>query len=63
MAEPAYDVFISHSNADKAGFVELLADRLRRAGVRVWYDDYVVGWSDSISSSIARGSPRAGTAS
>jgi hypothetical protein len=55
MATPAFDVFISHSNADKAGFVELLADRLRRAGVRVWYDDYVVGWSDSIASSIARG--------
>jgi hypothetical protein len=55
MAEPAYDVFISHSTADKPGFVELLAERLRRGGVRVWYDDYVVGWGDSISASIARG--------
>ena len=55
MPAPEYDVFISHSNADKAGFVELLADRLHRAGVRVWYDDYVVGPGDSISSSIARG--------
>ena len=55
MAAPAYDVFISHSTADKPGFVELLAERLRRAGVRVWYDDYVVGWGDSISGSIARG--------
>jgi hypothetical protein len=55
MAAPAYDVFISHSNADKAGFVELLADRLRRAGVRVWYDDYVVDVGNSISSAIARG--------
>lgn len=55
MTAPAYDVFISHSNADKPGFVELLADRLRRAGVRVWYDDYVLGLGDSISSAIARG--------
>lgn len=55
MTTPRYDVFISHSNADKIGFVELLADRLRRAGIRVWYDDFVVEWGDSISSSIARG--------
>ncbi|HEX8830777.1 MAG TPA: TIR domain-containing protein [Longimicrobium sp.] len=55
MTTPAYDVFISHSNADKRGFVELLAERLQRAGIRVWYDDFVVAWGDSISSSIARG--------
>ncbi len=55
MTTPAYDVFISHSTADKRGFVELLADRLRRAGVRVWYDDFVVEIGDSISSSIAKG--------
>jgi tetratricopeptide (TPR) repeat protein len=55
MSAPAYDVFISHATADKPGFVELLADRLRRSDVRVWYDDYVVGWGDSISGSIARG--------
>lgn len=55
MVTPAYDVFISHANADKAGFVEVLAHRLRSAGVRVWYDDFTVQWGDSISSSIARG--------
>jgi tetratricopeptide (TPR) repeat protein len=55
MAPPQYDVFISHANADKPGFVELLADRLRKSGIRVWYDDYEVGWGDSISGSIARG--------
>jgi hypothetical protein len=55
MATVEYDVFISHAGVDKPGFVELLADRLRRAGVRVWYDDFVIGWGDSISSSIARG--------
>lgn len=55
MADPKYDVFISHSNADKPGFVELLADRLRRAGVRVWYDEYEMEWGGSISASIARG--------
>lgn len=55
MTSPSYDVFISHANADKPGFVELLAARLRQAGVRVWYDDYTVGWGESISASIARG--------
>lgn len=55
MAEPRFDVFISHSNADKAGFVELLAAGLQRAGVRVWYDDYEVEWGESISEAIARG--------
>lgn len=55
MAEPRFDVFISHSTADKPGFVELLAARLKAAGVRVWYDDYEVGWGDSIVDSIARG--------
>lgn len=55
MATVEYDVFISHANADKPGFVELLAERLRQAGVRVWYDDFVVGWGESISSAIARG--------
>jgi tetratricopeptide (TPR) repeat protein len=55
MAEPKYDVFISHSSADKAGFVELLAAGLQRKGVRVWYDDYEVEWGESISEAIARG--------
>lgn len=55
MTAPTFDVFISHANADKRGFVELLADRLKRAGIRVWYDDFEVGWGDSIASAIARG--------
>lgn len=55
MTTPTFDVFISYANADKRGFVEVLADRLKRAGIRVWYDDFEVGWGDSISSAIARG--------
>ncbi len=55
MVAPRYDVFISHANVDKAGFVEVLAHRLRSAGLRVWYDEFTVRWGDSISSSIARG--------
>jgi hypothetical protein len=55
MAAPVYDVFISHADADKPGFVEVLANRLRRAGVRVWYDDYELEWGSSIASAIARG--------
>lgn len=33
-----YDVFLSHSNADKPR-VRRLAERLRGAGIRVWFDE------------------------
>src|SRR5262245_29695886 len=35
----AFDVFLSHSSADK-GEVRSLAKRLRGDGVRVWFDDW-----------------------
>jgi tetratricopeptide (TPR) repeat protein len=55
MAAPAWDVFISHADADKPGFVELLASRLQRAGLQVWYGDYSLEWGASTTASIARG--------
>jgi hypothetical protein len=33
-----YDVFISHSEKDKSAVREL-AERLRRDGLRVWFDE------------------------
>lgn len=55
MATPEYDVFISHAEEDRLGFVEVLAQRLHGAGIRVWYDEFAVSWGDSRSASIARG--------
>ena len=42
-----YDVFLSYSHKDKE-FVHSLADRLKRDGVRVWLDDWVLQPGDAI---------------
>ena len=36
-----YDVFLSHNQADKPR-VRRLAERLRAAGLRVWFDEWVI---------------------
>ena len=36
-----YDVFLSHNQADKPQ-VRRLAERLRTAGLRVWFDEWEV---------------------
>ncbi len=50
-----HDVFISHATEDKADFVEPLAQALRAAGVKVWYDDFVLEWGDTLRGAIDRG--------
>ena len=42
-----YDVFLSHSAKDKA-VVRPLAERLRKDGVKVWFDEWVLKPGDSI---------------
>jgi molybdate-binding protein len=42
-----YDVFLSHNQADKPR-VRRLAERLRTAGLRVWFDEWVLKPGDSI---------------
>ena len=42
-----HDVFLSHSAKDKA-VVRLLAERLRKDGVKVWFDEWVTKPGDSI---------------
>lgn len=58
MANPAnnfsFDVFPSHNSKDK-GRVRRLAERLRGAGVRVWFDEWVVRPGDDIYLTIERG--------
>ncbi|MFO0138557.1 MAG: toll/interleukin-1 receptor domain-containing protein [Cyanobacteriota bacterium] len=59
MAGPAptryrYDVFLSHSSADKP-VVRELAERLRAAGLRVWFDEWLIRPGDLISAKIEEG--------
>ena len=37
MADFSYDVFLSHTSKDKPR-VRRLAERLKKAGLRVWFD-------------------------
>ncbi len=36
-----YDVFLSHNQADKPR-VRRLAERLRAANLRVWFDEWII---------------------
>jgi len=57
MANPtnfSFDVFLSHNSKDK-GRVRRLAERLRGAGVRVWFDEWVIRPGDDIYLSVERG--------
>lgn len=49
-----YDVFISYSLKDKS-IVHALAERLKRDGLSVWLDDWVIEPGDSIPLKIQRG--------
>jgi len=51
-------VFISHASEDKEAIARPLADRLRAAGLRVWYDDFSLKLGDSLRRSIERGLAR-----
>jgi small GTP-binding protein len=59
MAGPAptryrYDVFLSHSSADKP-VVRELAEQLCAAGLRVWFDEWLIQPGDLISAKIEEG--------
>jgi hypothetical protein len=49
-----YDVFLSHSAKDKA-VVRPLAERLRKDGLKVWFDEWVLRPGDSIPAKIEAG--------
>ena len=51
----SWDAFICHASEDKKGFVQPLAEGLRRLGVKVWYDDFTLRVGDSLSKAIDRG--------
>lgn len=50
-----YDVFISHANADKEDYVDLLAMAVKRLGVNVFYDTDVLSWGDKWKEVILNG--------
>jgi hypothetical protein len=49
-----FDVFLSHSAKDKA-VVRDIAERLRKDGVKVWFDEWVLKPGDSIPAKIEEG--------
>ena len=53
-AEFQYDVFLSHSAKDKA-VVRDVAERLRKDGLKVWFDEWVLKAGDSIPAKIEDG--------
>lgn len=51
---PAYDVFVSHASEDK-NFVRPLVAAMKRARIKVWYDENRLLWGDELRKSIDRG--------
>jgi glycosyltransferase involved in cell wall biosynthesis len=49
-----YDVFLSHSSLDK-DIVRQLAERLRKDGLRVWFDEWVLKAGDNILAKMEDG--------
>ena len=52
-----FDVFLSHSSKDKL-VVRSIAERLRRDGLRVWFDEWEIRLGDSIPAVIEDGLER-----
>lgn len=50
----AFDVFLSHTSQDKL-LVHKLAERLRGAGLKVWFDEWIIKPGDDIYLAIERG--------
>lgn len=50
----SFDVFLSHNSGDK-GRVRLLAEELAAAGLRVWFDEWIIKPGDDIYLSVERG--------
>lgn len=50
-----YDVFISHAHEDKESFVTPFVEELKKRDVKVWYDNDVLNWGDSLRAKIDSG--------
>jgi TIR domain-containing protein len=49
-----FDVFLSHNSADKRR-VRILAEKLRSAGLKVWFDEWIIKPGDDICLCIEQG--------
>jgi hypothetical protein len=49
-----YDVFVSHASEDKA-YVRRLTAALKKAEIKVWYDEDAIAWGDDLRQSIDKG--------
>ena len=47
-----YDIFLSHSSADKEAFVEPLVKELEIRGLQIWYDKNNINRGDRIRESM-----------
>lgn len=50
-----FDVFICHASEDKEGVARPLAEKLDKAGLSVWYDEFELKMGDSLRKAIDRG--------
>jgi hypothetical protein len=50
-----YDVFVSHASEDKESVAKPLAEKLRRLGLKVWFDEFELKIGDSLRRKIDRG--------
>ena len=55
--EFSHDVFLSHSSKDKQ-IVRDLAERLKKDGIKVWFDEWALKPGDSIPAKIEEGLER-----
>jgi hypothetical protein len=55
MQSKHYDVFICHATEDKDTIARPFAERLRELGLEVWYDEFSLGWGNSLRSAIDEG--------
>lgn len=53
--EATWDVFISHASEDKNDVVEPLAEELKKRGLKVWYDKWVLKIGDRLLEKIDQG--------
>ena len=49
-----HDVFLSHRSEDKVR-VRQVAERLRDAGLRVWFDEWIIKPGDDVYLTIEKG--------
>lgn len=53
-----YDVFISHANKDKSGYVDALYMAIRKLGVNIFYDSEVLSWGDDWKKVLLEGTEK-----